>query len=572
MKTAGLVLDFYDDQKGETLKKLCPTVDDLPETVKEAHILSPEEHSVLRDEAYALILHNNGHQLRKFACVDEGNTVLSTIYFMENFEKLPVDAIKTAAVNLIAFNEEFGLPIPYNLKLAAETGMSVKTAKERKNEPYSKGELATLVGGSALGLGSAAMSARDLLRGDNELKIRDLGAAAPALALGGVALKRHLQGKTALPQREKSAAASGMNRKRDTMNQPMVGDEADWAGRTNLLSVRGGNDSGRVIPAANAMKTAAEKTATYTLGQLHGAATVGGAGLGAVKGAIMPGRDAQGNRKSRVKGALKGAAYGAAGANVAAAGMVGLQAGSHTPAIYRDAASGVADKFRKVGNVVDVSSLDPEVVLTKKASEKTALKGRYSIDSYSDVNDAIDYFNDTWTAMPPEDRHEFCVKTAERADELGIQIPELMSRYGSTEYAPDVNAHLANRRAVAPEFKEVWNALEEKRASVEPSTFVALLAEADESAGLNYEWGGAVADPFYATFGGRHETEKLAWAWEDGMGQQLDEAALKSIPLEKLKGNFEQDFVQAFSLNPTAIFDSMPAEHKGIIARMAQSV
>src|SRR5512144_2972417 len=125
MKTAGLVLDFYDDQ-GEILKSKCPTPEHLPEAVKTAHFLRPEERDVLRDEAYALILHNDGAQLRKFACVDEGNTVLSTMYFMETADRLPIEAVKVAAQNLIAFNEEFGLPAPDFLKMAVETGLSRK--------------------------------------------------------------------------------------------------------------------------------------------------------------------------------------------------------------------------------------------------------------------------------------------------------------------------------------------------------------------------------------------------------------------------------------------------------------
>jgi hypothetical protein len=42
------------------LKKAFPTPDELPESVKTAHVLSNEERGVLRDEAYALILHNEG--------------------------------------------------------------------------------------------------------------------------------------------------------------------------------------------------------------------------------------------------------------------------------------------------------------------------------------------------------------------------------------------------------------------------------------------------------------------------------------------------------------------------------
>jgi hypothetical protein len=453
MKTAGLVLDFYDDKTGGILKEVCPTPDRLPEAVKVAHILSAEERSVLRDEAFALILHNDGEQLRKFACVDEGNTVLSTLYFMETFDRLPPEAVKTAAQNLIAFNAEFGLPAPHLLKLAAATGMS---------------------------------------------------------------------------------------RKRDSMQQPLVGDEADWAARTNLVSVRGGADSGRVIPTANAMKTASvEKTAlieqkTQTLGVPHKKVVEGLHSVGSATASELL-------RRKRLNAAL--------------------------PPQPGNLRKGVQAIF-KGSSVVDVSALEPEFHMQNKTASRTALGDRFSLDSFSDVEDAITYFEEGWTAMGPAQRHEFSVKTAARAEELGIQVPELMARYGSTEYAPDIDAHLANRRAVAPQFEEVWNDLQEKRAMIEPESFASLLQEADELVGLNFEWGGSVMDPYFATFGGAGDTEKLAWAWEGADGEKIDEDGLKAISHDKLAETFSPDFVEAFAHDPVTIFSSMPDQHKVLISRM----
>lgn len=448
MKTAGLVLDFYDDKTGGILKEVCPTPDRLPEAVKVAHILSAEERNVLRDEAFALILHNDGEQLRKFACVDEGNTVLSTLYFMETFDRLPPEAVKTAAANLIAFNEEFGLPAPHLLKLAAATGMS---------------------------------------------------------------------------------------RKRDSMSQPLVGDEADWAARTNLVSVRGGADSGRVIPTANAMKTAsaqAEMRKIFNRGKF---------GPAMLQSAKKLSTQEAGQKAGRALAEAKGQ----------------IADGKRLKGL-----------FQKHSSVVDVSALEPELHMQNKTASRTALGDRFSLDSFSDVEDAITYFEEGWTAMGPAQRHEFSVKTAARAEELGIQVPELMARYGSTEYAPDLDAHLANRRAVAPQFEEVWNDLQEKRAMIEPESFASLLQEADELVGLNFEWGGSVMDPYFATFGGSGDTEKLAWAWEGADGEKIDEDGLKAIPHDKLAETFSPDFVEAFAHDPVTIFSSMPDQHKVLISRM----
>lgn len=402
MKTAGLVLDFYDDRMGETLKSVCPTPEDLPEAVKTAHFLSPDERDVLRDEAFALILHNDGKQLRKFACIDPGNTVLSTLYFMEHFDRLPAEAVKTAAVNLISFNEDFDLPVPDMLKLAAETGMSAKTASSFQEMN----------------------------------KIVDKMKPGKALAYAAPKMAQREQGR-------KAAQAIAAGKK--------------WKGMT------------------------------------------------------------------------------------------------------------------KVSNIVDVSVLEPAPYTEKKMAKLSALGGEYSLDRIEDVKEAIIFFSENWPSLDPKDRHEFAVKTAARAEELMLSAPEILERYGSTEYGPDVEAHLANRRSMAPHFKAVWDDLQEKRAMLEPEQFAELLAEADELSGLKYEWGGAVYDPYYATFGGRGSEKIAAAAYEDpDSGEAVTYEELSDIPREVVEKNFTPDFAEAFAADPKTIFDSMPATTKQVIVRMAK--
>jgi hypothetical protein len=320
-------------------------------------------------------------------------------------------------------------------------------------------------------------------------------------------------------------------------------------------------------------------------------AAVGGA-IGAGTGALAAGKG------KRVKGALIGGGIGA-GAGLAAgpaaqhlfnnsprainmateytvhnphaaAGAVGRWA-TRTGAPIQQQVSNLraaANATNKVASVVDVSALEPEFHMQNKTASRTALGGRFSLDSYTDVEDAITYFEDGWIGMAPAERHEFSVKTAARAGELGIEVPELMARYGSTGYAPDLEAHLANRRAVAPQFEQVWDDLQEKRAMIEPESFASLLQEADELVGLNYEWGGSVMDPYFATFGGSGDTEKLAWAWEGADGDAITEEGLRAIPSNKLAETFSSDFVEAFSHDPVTIFESMPDQHKVLISRM----
>lgn len=487
MKTAGVVFDFYDDPSGELVKTAFPTTSDLPEFVKTAHILSSEERDVLRDEAFALIMSNEGKVLRKFACVDAGNTLLSCLYFEENAQRLPEEAVKIAAVNLASFCNDFGFEPTDFVKMAA----------------------------------------------------------------------------------------AGHSRTRDSMRQPIVGDEADWAARTNLVSIRGGADSGRVIPTANQMKTAQAKEA----GLLN---------VYVVRPSEVPQQvnlDSHHKLNPGSKPKKKQSSVLGGGAvltddkkdNGVKSKNPDLQKKSPPPADKNTFAVGQGQgdlevnykTLPKIATIVDVSGKSPVHKFEKKASSRHALAGsRYPLDSYSDVKAAVSYFDDNHHMMTGSDRHEFAVKTAARADELGIETGELLSRYGSTEYSPDLEAHIASRKAAAENFKEAYNVLLEKRAEVEPEAFVELLKQVDEAAGLNWYYDGAVTDPYLATFGGKEKSANAGWQWDGDERLTADKLAGLSNS-EEFKNSFSSDITTEFAKDPIAIFDSMPAPTKAIMARLA---
>jgi hypothetical protein len=118
-KLSGLVLDIYDDPAGEVLKTVFPTLDDVPELVKTAQQLTPEMRGRLPDDAFALILEQNGSELKKFATIDAGNTALSVEYFLKTGHKLPVEAQKVAAHNLCVACGWFGIEPPGELRKIA---------------------------------------------------------------------------------------------------------------------------------------------------------------------------------------------------------------------------------------------------------------------------------------------------------------------------------------------------------------------------------------------------------------------------------------------------------------------
>ena len=101
-KLADEVLDFYDDPTGVVFKKRFPVKEALPDYIKEAKLLSPEERDSLPEDLFALVLQEEDRSIRKYAMNDKAHTTLSVVYFLDNgAQKLPEVFAKTAAHNLI---------------------------------------------------------------------------------------------------------------------------------------------------------------------------------------------------------------------------------------------------------------------------------------------------------------------------------------------------------------------------------------------------------------------------------------------------------------------------------------
>jgi len=117
----GSIIDFYDDPNGFILKQKVSHVD-LPAFVKTAQYIKDENRAALPDDVFALVMVDQGECTRKYACVDPGNTALSVIYFLENCHKLPEEAQKTAALNLVKACGWYDLEVPDQLQKLAGVG------------------------------------------------------------------------------------------------------------------------------------------------------------------------------------------------------------------------------------------------------------------------------------------------------------------------------------------------------------------------------------------------------------------------------------------------------------------
>lgn len=412
----GSIIDFYDDPHGQVLKEKVASAD-LPDYIKEAQHLDQAVRDRLPDEAFAVVMFDRGEKIRKYACVDKGNTALSTLYFMENSHKLPEEAQKVAAANLVRSCEHHGLDVPLQLVKAASMIDPAQKALRRALAKLSP---------SPENLGKAEKIVRQLT-----------------------------------PESKK------------VMKQ--------WT-------------SGRLEKSKGMLETFRKMT-----------------------------------------------------------------------------------KKSSVNPYVDITGQQPPPRFEKVAHTRFCLvkegQGRFPIDSYGDVLEANQWFEENGNSLHPADRKEYCEKLAARADEIGIAVTDRIRKYASQDFAPDgeIRVAVATRQQFwaddSPE-RDMLDGLMGKYASVDPGVFCEALRQFDEATGLDHHWDDAIYDPWYSTYGFEKQADKV---WDLGTTRltsgQLKDACTRQY--ESLKRSFGEEMANELRAKPEQIFDSLPLDSKRIIARMA---
>ena len=120
-KLASELLDFYDDPEHVIFKQRFPDPEVLPDFIKAAKLLTPEERRALPDDLFALVVDEDDGKLRKFARTDKANTALSVVYFLDGgAAKLSDELAKTAAESLIEGCGWYDLEAPEVLQKIAK--------------------------------------------------------------------------------------------------------------------------------------------------------------------------------------------------------------------------------------------------------------------------------------------------------------------------------------------------------------------------------------------------------------------------------------------------------------------
>jgi hypothetical protein len=251
----------------------------------------------------------------------------------------------------------------------------------------------------------------------------------------------------------------------------------------------------------------------------------------------------------------------------------------------------IAKLAKKAGKLIrKTAALQPYVDVTgQQASELVEHKqagqffclikeggARYPIGTATEVEKAAEYFVNYGDRFSPFERHRYCTNLTKRAEALGMRVPDVIRKYGSARYAPDVQVAIARRRQYFNEGTTEHGLLTDmmqKCAAIVPETFAVMLEQFDQATGLANRWGNGVDDPYFSVFGFVKEANWSFTYSNDHVNEdQLHKLSREPIRREQLKRRFGCDFVEDFEKDPAQIFDSLPLEHKRIIMHMASGV
>lgn len=230
-------------------------------------------------------------------------------------------------------------------------------------------------------------------------------------------------------------------------------------------------------------------------------------------------------------------------------------------------------------NALHLVPMRQEVDLSKFAAVQDIANNythaQYVMKSPAHVKVASQYFEDKHLKMPLELRHKYAAAIQTRAHELGMQ-PEkgMVSKYASDHYSGQVDGHVRSRLSLletaSSETRGGYEKLAAAKTQLTPSEFAQTLHGLDKAASLTRYYGGALQDPYLATFG-REPDRYAGWRFKGAQALiQADDLQKLAIGgYKKVAMHFGSHMADEFKKHPVEIFDSLPNDAKEIMAGIA---
>jgi hypothetical protein len=244
------------------------------------------------------------------------------------------------------------------------------------------------------------------------------------------------------------------------------------------------------------------------------------------------------------------------------------------PLVEKLASEAKTNVFCEGGNLSRTEKLiEPD--LTKIASVSDIAENyshaQFAFATPTHLKLACAFFERQHEKIPSDLRHKYAAQIQRRSQELGMGVQGgAVSKYASDHYSPHVDAHLSARASLLQSDNENRGRLEKiaamKRA-MSPSHFAQVLHAFDKKAGLHRYYGGALVDPFLATFA-KHVDPYQDQRIKLASSRELTVEELKTIvgtKFDKIAEYFGKTIADEMRKDPMTIFDSLPMDAKELI-------
>lgn len=196
---------------------------------------------------------------------------------------------------------------------------------------------------------------------------------------------------------------------------------------------------------------------------------------------------------------------------------------------------------------------------------------QYAFATAAHLKIACAFFDKQHEKIPSDLRHKYAAQIQRRSQELGLGAQGgTVAKYASDYYSPLVDAHLAARANLLQSDNLQRSRLEKiasMKRSLTPSHFAQVLHAFDKTAKLNRYYGGALTDPFLATFG-KVPDPYHGYKIKLASSRELTHEELRSIigsKFDKIAEYLGRSVAEEMKKDPIAIFDSLPMDAKELI-------
>jgi hypothetical protein len=219
------------------------------------------------------------------------------------------------------------------------------------------------------------------------------------------------------------------------------------------------------------------------------------------------------------------------------------------------------------------STVQPDLSKIAAVSDiaESYTEAQYAFATPDHLKVACAFFEAQHEKIPLDLRHKYAAQIQRRSQEFGLGLQGgTVAKYASDHYSPHVDAHIAARMNLLQSNNEQRGRLEKiagMKRSLTPSHFAQVLHAFDKTAKLNRYYGGALTDPFLATFG-RQADPYTGYRIKLASSRELTHEELRSIVgsrFDKIAEYFGRTIAEEMKKDPVAIFDSLPMDAKEII-------